>query len=88
MPDFPPYTRVDAVSWIRKAVAEGPQVLEWLVRHRTGKLFWIEVNLKPAVIGGKNLVLAIVRDITERKRGRAGAQGHEGLPQDRLQQRL
>jgi len=30
-------------------------------------LFWTEVNLKHAIIGGKNYILAILRDITERK---------------------
>jgi len=64
----PPYTTDDALRWIRKAAAGEPRLFEWMVRDRTGRLFWVEVNLKRAVIGGEARLLAIVRDITERKR--------------------
>jgi len=64
----PPYTQKDAVKWIRKAAAAGPQLFEWHAKDKTGRLFWIEVNLKLTVIGGKKRVLAVICDITERKR--------------------
>ncbi|MBN2314394.1 MAG: PAS domain S-box protein [Sedimentisphaerales bacterium] len=63
----PFYTEQDAVALIRKAVAKGPQVFEWQAKHKDGHLFWVEVNLKLAKIMGENRVLAVVRDITERK---------------------
>lgn len=65
---FPPYAQDDALVLIRKAFEEGPQVFEWLSRDVAGRLFWAEVNLKRVVIGGEDRLLAIVRDITERKR--------------------
>ena len=64
----PPYTQEDAARWIRKAVEEGPQLFEWLCKKKSGELFWVEVNLKLAVIGGEDRVLADIRDISERKR--------------------
>ncbi len=63
-----PYTQKDALRWIHKAAQEGPQLFEWMAKDRPGHIFWSEVNLKRVVIGGKNRVLALVRDITERKK--------------------
>jgi PAS domain S-box-containing protein len=63
-----PYTQNDAVRLVRAALKEGPQLFEWHAKDRAGRLFWVEVNLKQAVIGGQLRILAVVRDITERKR--------------------
>ena len=63
----PPYTQQDALEWVRKASAQGPQVFEWRAKHKSGRTFWVEVNLKRAKIMGADRVLAVVRDITERK---------------------
>ncbi|MHC4146766.1 MAG: MEDS domain-containing protein [Planctomycetota bacterium] len=62
-----PHTQENALRWIRKAVDEGPQLFEWICKHKTGRNFWVEVNLRPAVLEGRKRMLAIVRDITERK---------------------
>ena len=64
----PPYTQEGALKWIRRAVQGEPQLFEWKARDKAGRVFWVEVNLKLAVIGGENRLLAIVRDITDRKR--------------------
>lgn len=64
----PPYSQKDAMRWIKKAIDEGPQVFEWLAKNKNGRLFWVEVNLKCAFIGGENRILAIVRDISRRKK--------------------
>ena len=37
------------------------------IPHKSGRLFRAEVSLKRARIGGQNRMLAILRDITERK---------------------
>jgi PAS domain S-box-containing protein len=63
----PPYTRENAVGLVKKSMREGPQIFEWPCQRKSGELFWVEVKLKPAVIGGFQRVLAVVRDITERK---------------------
>ena len=64
----PGYTAKDAMKWIRRAAEGPPQIFEWLSKKKTGELFWVEVNLKRSVIGGETRLLAIVRDITARKR--------------------
>ncbi|MGC7879501.1 PAS domain-containing protein, partial [Desulforudis sp. 1190] len=63
---FPPFTQEHAMGWIARA-AESPQLFEWMFRTKDGRLLWLEVNLKRAVIGGRDRLLAVVRDITARK---------------------
>lgn len=63
-----PYTVEYAIEWIKKAKDEGPQLFEWYSKKKSGELFWAEVNLKHSNIGGRDCVLAVVRDITDRKR--------------------
>ncbi len=57
-----------ALDLVRKASLEGPQIFEWLVKRNNGSTFWAEIVLNRSMIGGKNRVLAVVRDISERKR--------------------
>jgi len=66
--DEPGYTQLDAQKQIAKAGREGKNVFEWRARRKSGELFWVEVSLRRAEIGGQERVLAVVRDITERKR--------------------
>jgi PAS domain S-box-containing protein len=54
-------------SWIQRANQEGPQTAEWVARNKDGRVMWNEVTLKPASIGGRESVVAVVRDITDRK---------------------
>jgi PAS domain S-box-containing protein len=67
--DERPYTHKDALRWIHKAARGRPQRFDWLGKDRDGRLFWVDVTLKRATIAGQDRVLAIGRDITERKRG-------------------
>ncbi|MGO9578707.1 MAG: PAS domain S-box protein [Desulfobaccales bacterium] len=62
-----PYNQENALIRIRQAAAGEPQLFEWLSKDKNGRLFWVEVSLKRAVIGGQDRVLAIVRDISARK---------------------
>ncbi|MHC4213276.1 MAG: PAS domain S-box protein [Planctomycetota bacterium] len=71
---LPPYTQQVAIGWIKKAANEGPQLFEWICKDKTGKTFWVDVNLKLAVIEGTNRMLAIVRNINERKQAEARQQ--------------
>jgi PAS domain S-box-containing protein len=64
----PPYTKQDALSWIKKAAGGEPQIFEWRARRKAGNLFWAEVSMRRAEIGGQDRLLVVVRDITERKR--------------------
>lgn len=55
--------------WVHydKAAQGEPQLFEQLVKDRIGRTFWVEISLKRAVVGEKYHLLAITRDITERK---------------------
>jgi PAS domain S-box-containing protein len=63
-----PYTQKEALGRIQKAAQGEPQLFEWRARDKSGRLFWVEVNLKHACLSGQDILLAVVRDITERKR--------------------
>ena len=63
----PPYSSAEAIKKIRLVQSAGPQTFEWLARARDGRFFWAEVSLRFASIGGEQRILAVVRDISERK---------------------
>lgn len=67
MVDEPPYTVELAGEMMKKALESGGHTFEWPSKNRQGDRFWVEVDLKPVVIGGLNRVMAVSRDITERK---------------------
>lgn len=62
-----PYSESEARDWIRRAADGQPQLFEWKNKHRDGHFIWVEINLKRALIGKEDRILAIVRDISERK---------------------
>ncbi len=65
---YHPYTVENALQKIKRAVQQGPQTFEWRARKLTGELFWVEVHLRASHIDDEHRILAVVRDITERKR--------------------
>ncbi|MCM0755635.1 PAS domain S-box protein [Desulfovibrio aminophilus] len=64
----PPYSQDDALERLRAARTEGPQTFTWLAKRSDGGLFWVEVSIRYAVIGGQDRFVVMVRDITSRKR--------------------
>jgi PAS domain S-box-containing protein len=63
----PPYSQKEAVEYIEKARVQGPQIFEWYCRRKNGELFWAEVSLKVVTSSEYNKIIAVVRDISERK---------------------
>ena len=61
------YTAEKSVELIKKASSEGPQLFEWKSKNFLGEIFWTEIALRSTKIGGKSRVLAVIRDISERK---------------------
>lgn len=53
---------------MRKAVRGEPHSGEWRMRGAGGRTFWADVSLARVSLGGRECVLAIVRDIDRRKR--------------------
>ena len=64
----PPYTLEDAAAIIRGLRPGDRQIFEWRARHRDGHLFWVEISLRLATIGGVVRVLSVVRDVDERRK--------------------
>lgn len=65
--NVPPFTEETAIEHLKRAAAGEPQVFEWHCRHKDGHLFWSEVSLRRRTIAGRDYILAIERDITDRK---------------------
>jgi len=63
-----PLVQRDLVTLLGEARSRGPQIFEWLCKARDEHLFWGEISLRCASLGGRPVALAVLRDITERKR--------------------
>jgi PAS domain S-box-containing protein len=62
-----PYSQSNALAKLHLALIEGPQVFEWHSRRKSGQLFWSEVSLRKIAIRGDDRIIAVIRDVTERK---------------------
>jgi len=65
---LPPYVQRDATTLLEDARSHGPQIFQWRCKAKDEHLFWGEISLRIAPLGGRPVGLAILRDITERKR--------------------
>ncbi|MGC1359348.1 MAG: diguanylate cyclase [Xanthobacteraceae bacterium] len=63
----PPYTQAEANEHIRTTLADVAQTVEWRCRRRDGSLFWVEIGFTRDAFGGRDLIVATLRDITRRK---------------------
>ncbi|WP_165837539.1 PAS domain S-box protein [Zavarzinia aquatilis] len=66
-PPRPAFSIEEAQRRIRRATEEGGYTFEWVCIHRSGGEYPVEVNLKLITVEGRRLVLALFRDIRERK---------------------
>ena len=62
-----PFSLKEAIEFIDRALHRGPQLFEWQAKRKNGEVFSVEVALKRTQIGDFDVVLASVRDISERK---------------------
>ena len=60
-------SKQNASEWFKKAAKGEAQLFEWKAKDNSGRQFWVEVNVRRALISGQYRLLAVVRDITERK---------------------
>jgi len=61
------YTLERALDMVKLAAAGEPQLFQWRTPTKSGGESWCEVTLRRAVLNGKIRVLAVIRDIAERK---------------------
>ncbi|MEP6605036.1 MAG: PAS domain-containing sensor histidine kinase [Nitrosospira sp.] len=65
--DNPPYTRNAAVELQRKALLGHPQLFEWECKGKNGTTFWVEISIRHTKIEQYPVMVAIVRNVSERK---------------------
>ena len=65
--DEPPYTAERGRAYIQEAATAGPQTFEWVTETKAGDPLPVEVSLRQTTIDGAERVVAVVRDISERK---------------------
>jgi len=65
-----PYTQDGALESLRQARCGGAAKFEWHSRRKDGSLFWVEISLRIASAGAREVAFAVVRDITESRRAR------------------
>ena len=75
----PPYTKTDALDRIKKGIESKPQLFEWQAKDKSGRLFWVEGNLKKGIIGKKERLIVVVRDINDYKKALEKLHGNELL---------
>jgi PAS domain S-box-containing protein len=63
-----PCNAEEAKEKFRRTVQEGPQTFEWLSRKKNGELFWTEVGLKLTEFAKRSYIIAVVRNIDEKKK--------------------
>jgi PAS domain S-box-containing protein len=62
-----PYTQNRALDHLHGTAHGGTPVFEWRSRRKSGELFWSEVALRRVELGERSRIIAVVRDIDERK---------------------
>lgn len=62
------YTRQDVMNLIARAAGGEQLRFEWHRKSKDGSLHWDEVFLKRVTLGGQDRILALTRDVTEKKK--------------------
>ncbi|WP_224984946.1 hybrid sensor histidine kinase/response regulator [Geomonas agri] len=75
----PPYAEEDALQLLRQAATGPPMTVRWRSRKKDGSLFWSEVSLRRADIGGSDRIIVLVRDITARHQIEEALQQNEEI---------
>jgi two-component system cell cycle sensor histidine kinase/response regulator CckA len=63
----PPCSDAEAMEILSRAAHGLPQLFDWRVRKKSGDLFWAAISMQKTAIEGEDRIIALVRDITERK---------------------
>ena len=66
--DFAPYDFEHYKEYVRQTLKSGRSVFEWHLKTNYEKLIWVKVTLTNSKIGGKNRILAVVKNIDKEKK--------------------
>jgi PAS domain S-box-containing protein len=72
-------SRDKAKEFLKAATAGDKQIFEWQFRRYDGLVFDTEVGLSRVELGGETLILAIVRNVTERAQAQRALKEHEQM---------
>jgi len=61
------YNKEKANHYIERASRGESVIFEWQAVHKTGTLFWTEINLRSFEENGQRKFISVIRDITERR---------------------
>ncbi|QEM68195.1 PAS domain S-box protein [Geobacter sp. FeAm09] len=64
----PPYSAEEAQELLQRALTGSSQVFEWVSKKKDGSVFPSEITLCKTTLDDNGCILAMVRDISERKR--------------------
>lgn len=63
----PPFSLLEVQNHLLNTKINGPQKFDWLAKHKDGHTFWTEVSMRFSVLNNFDIIIATVRDISERK---------------------
>lgn len=81
------YTAERVAHYIARAAAGEVPRFEWLGRHRDGSEVWAELTLRRVTVDGQDRILAIARDIGERKKAERALQEANAALEERVAER-
>ncbi len=61
------FTKDAFKSYFQETIKKGKVVFDWYAKRKTGEFFWVEIILRKTVILDEERILAVVRDIHEKK---------------------
>ena len=62
------YTKKKLSEYFDKTLHDDPQAFEWKLKDKAGRCFWVDVSLKRAIIHKSHRMIAVIRDISDRRR--------------------
>ncbi len=66
--DKPPFSKSALSGQMQSTHAKGPQLFQWRMRTKQGAPLWTEILLSQTELWGEPLLIAVIRDITHRKK--------------------
>ncbi len=84
----PGYTNDDALRIVGEMRRRNEPVrFEWKARSKAGRVFWIDANIASISLNGQERLVAIIRDIDQRKRNEAELEGHRHHLEEMVRER-